>query len=290
MKPADRIKKIDLHMHTMISDGTDTPAGIIEKVRTAGIEMFSVTDHDAIKACGMIREILTADDPLFISGIEFSCKDEFGKYHILGYGYDAGALAIRSIVDKGHSMRIEKTRKRLEKLKNVFGISFEDGDIRQLFKNDNPGKPHIANLMVKYGFVDSIKQAFDNYLDKTSVPTIYIRPENAISAILESGGIPVLAHPTFGSGNELIMGDEMDKRLQRLIGYGLEGVEAYYSGFSDKLRNEMLGFAEKYSLYVTAGSDYHGTNKMVPLGDNDLDDISQGPEGLLRFLEDVKIR
>ncbi len=287
---AHEIKKIDLHMHTVISDGTDTPAEIIEKVRNAGIELFSVTDHDAIEACSMIREILTADDPLFISGIEFSCKDEFGKYHILGYGYDASASAIRSIVEKGHAMRLKKTWERLKKLKTVFGFSFEKNDIRKLFENNNPGKPHIANLMVKYGYVNSITQAFEEYLKQISIPSVHIRPENAITAILESGGIPVLAHPSYGSGDEEILGDDMDERLQRLIGFGLQGVEAYYSGFPAKLRNEILGFAEKYDLYVTAGSDYHGTNKIIPLGDNDLDDIKQGPEGLLRFLEDVKMR
>ena len=284
------IRKIDLHIHTKISDGTDSPKEIIEKVRSAGIDLFSVTDHDAIKACGLIRENLTENDPLFISGIEFSCKDPYGKYHILGYGYDNKAGPIRSIVEKGHSMRIEKTKRRLEKIKSVFGYVFSDEDVRQLFENHNPGKPHIAKLMIKYGYADSMHDAFEKYLDRISVPTVYTLPEDAIAAILESGGIPILAHPPFGNGNDLILGDEMDQRLQRLISYGLQGVEAYYSGFTEKLQNEVLGFAEKYGLYVTAGSDYHGANKLVQLGDNNLEDIKQGSDGLLRFLEDVKIR
>ncbi len=290
MTLTDEINKIDLHMHTLISDGTDTPAGILEKVRAAGIGLFSVTDHDAIKACGMIREILTGDDPLFISGIEFSCKDKLGKYHILGYGYDAEALAIRSIVEEGHNNRIRKTRERIEKLRTVFGISFDEDDLRLLFKNNNPGKPHIAKLMIKYGYADSIKQAFEEYLNKTSIPTIYIRPEKAVTAILESGGIPVLAHPSYGSGDELILGEEMDQRLRRLIGFGLQGVEAFYSGFSYKMRDEMLDFAVKYGLYVTAGSDYHGENKTIFLGDTGLGDLNEIPEGLKRFLEDVTMR
>ena len=135
-----------------------------------------------------------------------------------------------------------------------------------------------------------MQDAFEKYLNRISVPTVYTLPEDAIAAILESGGIPILAHPPFGNGNDLILGDEMDQRLQRLISYGLQGVEAYYSGFTEKLQNEVLGFAEKYGLYVTAGSDYHGANKLVQLGDNNLEDIKQGPDGLLRFLEDVKIR
>ena len=179
------MEKIDLHMHTTISDGTDTPLEIIDAVRSAGMDLFSVTDHDAISACGTIRQILADGDPGFISGIEFSCRDEYGKYHILGYGYDSEAGAIRSIVEKGHNMRIEKTGTRLEKLRNAFGISFSEEDVRWLYANHNPGKPHIAKLMKKLGYVDSISDAFDKYLNHLGVPAVYIRPEEAIEAIRE---------------------------------------------------------------------------------------------------------
>ena len=82
----------------------------------------------------------------------------------------------------------------------------------------------------------------------------------------------------------------MEERLRRLMGFGLQGVEAYYSGFTPKLQDEILGLAEKYGLYVTAGSDYHGSNKLVALGSTHLDDVSEGPEGLRRFLSQVKSR
>ena len=284
------MEKIDLHMHTTISDGTDTPLEIIDAVRSAGMDLFSVTDHDAISACGTIRQTLADGDPRFISGIEFSCRDEYGKYHILGYGYDSEAGAIRSIVERGHNMRIEKTGTRLEKLRNAFGISFSEEDVRWLYANHNPGKPHIAKLMKKLGYVDSISDAFDKYLNHLGVPAVYIRPEEAIEAIRESGGIAVLAHPFYGSGDELILGEDMDARLRYLIPFGLQGVEAYYSGFARKLREEMLAFAEKYDLYVTAGSDYHGTNKTVRLGNTGLQDVGEAVEGLHQFLADVPKR
>ena len=283
------IRKIDLHMHTNISDGTDSPEEILGEVRNAGIDLFSVTDHDAIKGCDMIRRILTDGDPAFLNGIEFSCRDEHGKYHILGYGYDPEASAIRAIVDEGHAKRIEKLGLRLQILKDNFNLNFLPEDISGLFKNPNPGKPHIANLMVKYGFAESIGDAFTRYLNQLSVPGVYIRPEHAIDTILRSGGIPVLAHPCYGSGDELIIGDEMDERLRRLIGFGLQGVEAFYSGFTPKLQAETLDFAEKYGLYVTAGSDYHGKNKLVTLNSHHLEDINDAPEGLKRFLAAVKM-
>lgn len=290
MNTEKKIGRIDLHMHTSVSDGTDSPKEIIGKVRAAGIDLFSVTDHDAVKGCDTIRALLKADDPLFISGIEFSCKDEYGKYHILGYGYDAEAEAIRSIVQYGHNIRIEKLGMRLEALRDKYGFTFSDSDIAKLYSLDNPGKPHLANLMVRYGYAKDKSEAFGEYLNRIKLPNANVRPEMAIEGILKSGGIPVLAHPSYGSGDELYTGDEMEERLKRLIGFGLRGVEAFYSGFSDKLTNEMLEFAEKYDLYVTAGSDYHGSNKLIEIGDVRLDDVSSAPEALHRFLADVPKR
>ena len=99
----------------------------------------------------------------------------------------------------------------------------------------------------------------------------------------------MLAHPPFGSGSELILGDDMDRRLRKLIGFGLRGVEGYYSGYSPKLQAETLAFAEKYGLFVTAGSDYHGSNKLVILGDTNPGAARAMPEGMRRFLEAVRV-
>ena len=95
--------RIDLHMHTTISDGTDTPEEILEQVRETGLDVFSVTDHDAILAGCRIAPLLRRADPLFVTGVEFSCRDQYGQYHILGYGYNPEARAIRRIVEKGHA-------------------------------------------------------------------------------------------------------------------------------------------------------------------------------------------
>ena len=278
-------EKLDLHMHSTVSDGTDTPAEIIERVRQAGIEMFSLTDHDAVKGCGAIREELTAADPIFITGAEFSCRDEGGKYHILGYGYDPDSEPIKAIIAMGHGLRMKKLDMRLEGLKSMFSMTFSQEDIDVLHALDNPGKPHLGLLMVRYGYAGTKEQAIKDYINKLHIRTEYIRPETAIEGILGGGGVPVLAHPSYGSGDELILGDEMDERLRRLTGYGLEGVEAFYSGFTPRLTREMLGFAEQYGLYVTAGSDYHGKNKMIPVGDSGYDPETEMPEGMRRFLD-----
>ncbi len=285
MKPDE---KIDLHMHTTVSDGTDSPEQIVARVREAGITLFSVTDHDAVKAGRIIPPLLAEGDPAFITGAEFSCRDGEGKYHILGYGYDPDAETMRELVETGHRLRIGKVRARLDFLKKEFGFSFPEEDLRRLFEQDNPGKPHIANLMVRLGYAENKDQAIREYINRIRFRNEYFRPEQAIGAILGGGGIPVLAHPSYGDGDQLVLGEEMDARLRRLMGFGLQGVEAFYSGFTPRLCREMLSFAERYGLYVTAGSDYHGQNKLIRLGDTGLDSAAEAPEGLTRFLRDVE--
>ncbi|MBR2717003.1 MAG: PHP domain-containing protein [Oscillospiraceae bacterium] len=279
---------IDLHMHTSVSDGTDTPEEIVAQVKAAGLELFSVTDHDAVKGAVMIRDALTENDPCFLTGVEFSCKDEGGKYHILGYGFDPLSRPVQRVVETGHAYRMKKVTARLDFLKTKFGFDFPKEELDRLLSLDNPGKPHIGNLMVRYGYAESKEKAISQYIDQLRFRSEYVRPEEAIQGILGGGGIPVLAHPAYGSGDELILGDAMDRRLRHLMEFGLQGVEAFYSGFTDRLRREMLAFAERYGLYVTAGSDYHGANKLVRLGDTGCVSASAGPDGLRRFLEDVR--
>ena len=182
-----------------------------------------------------------------------------------------------------------KLKRRLEYLKEKFGFEFSNEDVEALFALANPGKPHIGNLMVKYGYAKTKEEAIINYINGYKERNAYVSPEDAIAAILQGGGIPVLAHPCYGRGDELILGDEMDKRLKRLIGFGLKGVEAFYSGFTSALIKETLAFARKYDLYVTAGSDYHGKNKLVKVGDTNLSKGQKYPEGLTKFIEDVNI-
>ena len=280
-------KRMDLHIHTTVSDGTDRPEELLSKIRVGGFELFSVTDHDDIKAVRIIRPLLKECDPHFLSGVEFSCRDELGRYHILGYGYDENGDSIRSIVEKGHSMRMVKTKARLDYVQKTYGFAFPEDELRQLLSMDNPGKPHIAKLMVQHGYAESISQAIHNYINGLRIRDQFLKPDEAIQSILDAGGIPVLAHPSYGDGDEILVGDEMETRLKHVLAFGLQGVEAFYSGFTDKLRAEVLSLAEKYSLYVTAGSDYHGTNKLVRLGDTGLDHCREWPEGLTRFLSAI---
>ena len=281
------IPRADFHMHSNVSDGTDSPEQLLELVRKEGLEIFSVTDHDTLEGSKIMRSLLQPGDPKFINGIELSCQDEDGKYHILGYDYDPSASAINEIVELAHSFRESKARLRVEFVVNDLGIKLPQEEIDAFLALENPGKPQLANILVKYGYAKTKKQAIEELLNKFKYPSRYIRPEQAIEAVNRSGGISVLAHPVFGSGDQTVLGDDLEKRVRKLTGFGLMGSEAFYSEFSSEHRDMVIELADRFDLYVTAGSDYHGMNKTVQLGRNGLDQISSMPKGLKAFIERV---
>ena len=282
---------IDMHMHTVASDGTDTPEELIRAVKDAGIGLFSVTDHDALKSCVRIGELLGDNDPVFVNGVEFSCRDEYGKYHILGYGYDLNAKPILDVVEYTHNLRMQKVQKRLAALADSFRISFPEEEVEKLLSLNNPGKPHIGNLMVKYGFAKNREEAIEQFLNKIKIKgTTAIPPEDAIEAITASGGIPVLAHPIYGDGSQLLDDTELTRRISVLMRYGLRGLECYYSGFTPKEQKIMLSYADRFDLLVSAGSDYHGKNKMIFLGDTNLENTNDADIHLHRLIDELCAR
>ena len=277
------ITDIDLHLHTTVSDGTDNPEELLAAVRASGLSLFSVTDHDALDAARILPKLLTVGDPHFLSGIEFTSKDETGKCHILGYGFDPGHPAMVALAARGHKLRVKKAAARLEFLKETFGIVFPEDEVKSLLSLSGPSKAHIWTLLVKYGYAKTREEALHDYLGKMYYTGEYISAEEAISTILASGGVPVLAHPFFGSGSERIPYGRMEERVAHLIGYGLQGLEVFYSTFPEEPRQSGLALAKKYCLYATAGSDYHGANKAVKIGQTGLDPGNL-PQELLAFL------
>ena len=144
--------------------------------------------------------------------------------------------------------------------------------------------------MIKYGYAATIGEAFDKYLNQYEFSGEHVRPEDAIRAITQAGGIPVLAHAPFGSGNQRLSAEEVEGRLKRFIPCGLRGLEGFYSKYTPELQREMLCFADKYDLFVTAGSDYHGTHKTVALGETHFDVAEVYPRGLGAFLREAEGR
>ncbi len=261
--------KIDLHLHTTASDGTDTPAELVSLASGLGENcVIAITDHDTVDGLASAEDALT---PLvkLIKGIEFSCAvrgDKCFRCHIIGYGMDISNLSIISAIDEGRRKRLEKKKKRLEYLEKNFGIVFTKEELAILDKYDSVGKLHLGNLIVARGMCDNVSDAIDKYLSGYSLPDDRISAKLAISAICQAGGVAVWAHPLGGEREKRIDAEEVRKRLDVLSSFGLGGLECFYSRYTKDEAEMLVKIADEFSLSVSAGSDYHGKNKTVAFG------------------------
>ncbi len=278
--------RIDLHMHSTVSDGTDAPMHLVQKLKEKKIELFSLTDHDDFLGCQVLQDYLVDDDIHFINGIELSCEYKNQKYHILGYGYDLEAKQLPELCASVHDQRMQKLTDRIENLKNQHGIVFEQEDIDSMYRLLNPGKPHLGNMLVKYGHASNLSEAINTYLNTYEPPIPNLTPEEAIETILSCGGIPVLAHGVYGDGRQKLSATELEERVIYLKNIGLQGIECYYSTYTQQQLEFTKAIAKKYDMYATAGSDYHGKNKTIELGYTQLVD-SADDENVERFIQAV---
>ncbi len=278
--------RVDMHMHTNVSDGTDSPAELLEIVRRNGIDMFSITDHDDCEGCRMMSDILRPGDPLFVNGIEINAKEDGRKYHILGYGFDSSHEKMIALIHKVHKIRQNKVKGRIEFLAKQFGYVFPEHELDALFANRNPGKPHIGNLMVKYGYAPNRNVAIADYINRYREPQEHVTPEEAIGTILQAGGVPVLAHGLFGDGGQNLSEKELRYRVDHLSSIGLRGLECYYSGYSVQQQKITRCICEDYDLLATAGSDYHGLNKVVRPGEHGLGNEKED-DRIMKFLNEL---
>lgn len=255
---------IDLHIHSTASDGTDTPLQLVEKIKAAGIRAFALTDHDTVDGA----EELLKNPPegvTFVPGIEFSCRMDSGKCHILGYCYDTAHPAFQAALQQGAALREGKLNLRLDFLRER-GVTFPAEELDKLRRLPSVGKPHLGNLMVKYGYAASRNEAIREVLNLCPTGSSRISAETAVSAILASGGIPVWAHPLGGEGEKETGLDQFTAMLDELQGYGLRGMECYYSKYPIALCDRLAVIAQDHNLLISGGSDYHGTNKAIALG------------------------
>jgi len=257
----------DLHIHSTFSDGTDSPEELLKKVKESGVDVFALTDHDEYKGCDIIKGLLRPGDPAFIYGIEFSCRDESGKYHILGYAYDTENSEVTRLCDHTRQQRRTKLEARLEFLRQN-GYCLSEESIARLRSVNNCGKPHIVNELEAAGLIKERAEGFE-IINRRREETGFVTPEEAIRAINASNGISVLAHTPYGDGRDMLTEAETEERIVRLKQLGLMGVECGYSTYTTALGELMQRLADKHRLLVTAGSDYHGKNKKhIKIGDN----------------------
>ncbi len=266
---------IDLHMHSTASDGKDRPTVLLEKIKQLGIRCFALSDHDTVDGVREMEGLLETEPGItFIRGIEFSCISPSGKCHILGYGYDWDNPAFLDVLQKGADLRRRKLEQRLDFLRDEYHIEFEAEDVESMRRMGSVGKPHLAELMVKIGVVDSAADAINRYINHCPTLDSRLPAEEAIPAIRAAGGVSVWAHPYGGVGEKPLSDEEFQAQFKSLRDIGIQGLECCYSQYSMERVTFLEACAEEAGLCVSGGSDYHGRKKFPDLGTLNADGVS----------------
>lgn len=255
-------KIIDLHTHTNYSDGDLSPYELIRLAIEKRVGILGITDHDTldgIKQIDKTNSLIVDSGIQIIDGVELSAKVSKGRMHILGYDIDINDANINKEMEQIKDNSINSVLSIMEQIKRDYGIVFKYSDIKELVNsNHNLGRPDLAKLCVKYGYASSIQDAFDKYLieayNKTRSTSKGLSYQECIELILQSKGIPILAHPKSLELPE----KEFLILLKEMINLGLKGIEVYHSSHTEEEIKYYLEIANRYDLLISGGSDYHG--------------------------------
>ena len=254
---------IDLHIHSTASDGSFTPAEIIDHAQKLNLAAIAITDHDSIDGSREALRIGIPPSLNFLTGVEISAAHPpffpgSGSFHILGYDIHLDNRDLNQALSKLQAARKNRNPSILKRL-NKLGFQISLDEVNQEVGEGQLGRPHIAYAMVKKGFVTSIDEAFDKYLGTRGpayVDKYRIECEQAIQIIRAAGGVPVLAHPAL---LDIENDQKLDALLQNLMKIGLAGIEVYYPEHSPQQIRQYTELARKYGLLMTGGTDFHGT-------------------------------
>lgn len=261
-------QRIDLHVHSTASDGTDTPSEAVRAAAEAGLDVVALTDHD--NAQGWAEAVAALPPGLtLVRGMEISCVAQVDgravSLHLLAYLLDpdepalAGELAglresrvgrgeamVRRLVDAGHPITWER----------VFELA-DGGSV---------GRPHVARALVEAGVLPDVSAAFtpDWLADhgRYWVPKAELDPADAVRLVTGAGGVAVFAHPLASSRGAIV--DEVT--IEAMAEAGLAGLEAEHPDHPPEARRRARDIAARLDLVVTGSSDYHGSNKVQGLG------------------------
>ncbi len=253
---------IDLHVHTNMSDGTMTPAELVQYASTIGLRAIAITDHDTLDG---IEPAQSAVNDLeleleVVPGVEISADYDLGILHILGFFIRSDDSDLQKSLNFLRIERRSRISRILAKLQaqNVF---IREEEVKKIAGDGSPGRPHLANLMFRKGYVKTIQEAFERYLKKGAcayVPKVKLPAHKTLQLITDAGGIPVMAHPYSLNQNNP---DRFEEIVISLIDIGLKGIEAYYPKHTREQTRMYVRLASKLDLVVTGGTDYHGANK-----------------------------
>ena len=244
---------IDLHTHTTASDGRCTPAELVARASAAGVTVLSVTDHDTVAACDAVAAACDTAGIEFVPGIEITAVRDEADVHVLGYFLDPQSASLRAFLSEQREKRLDRVRRIILKLAG-YGLSLDADAILRPALDDptrSVGRPWVARALVAAGYVQSSNDAFTTWLSRgrpAFVPRDGAAPEGVIKRIHDAGGIASMAHPG-------LLG--RDNWIPPLVEAGLDAIEAYHTDHSPEDTARYLAMAERLTLAVSGGSDYH---------------------------------
>jgi len=260
------LTRIDLHIHSTVSDGTDTPSELMHNAAAAGLDVVALTDHDSsagwAEAAGTARTLGIT----LLPGMELTTALGSNVIHVLGYLFDPDDPALRSETERITTDRYTRAKRIVDLINREYPLSWDDV-LHQTVVGTTIGRPHIADALVAKGYVPDRPTAFADLLSPRSrfyVPHYAPDPLTGVRLIRNAGGVPVLAHPATATRGRAV--DE--NYLARLVRAGLYGLEVDHRENTEPGKDWLKSQARLYGLVQTGSSDYHGRGKANRLGEN----------------------
>ena len=258
--------RIDLHTHSVISDGTDAPAQVVAAAAQAGLDVVGLTDHDSTLGWAEAEEAVVALGVALVRGVELSCAAEHMSVHVLSYLHDPDDPALRAEMDRIRSSRVHRARTIVDRLAADMPLHWDDV-LAQTEPGATVGRPHIADALVARGHVPDRSAAFDSLLatrSKYHVPHYAIGVVRAVGLIRAAGGVPVLAHAGALARGRVVS----DATIRSMVDAGLAGLEVHHRDNPPEQRERLAELAARWGLLVTGASDYQGSGKPNLIGEN----------------------
>lgn len=252
------MKRIDLHTHSLFSDGSMTPEELVRAAKEAGLSAIALTDHDTV---GGLARAMAEGARLgveIVPGVELSTEG-ISQVHVLGYYIDKDHPALKEAFAIQQQERKRTHEKYMEKL-HEHGFDISEEDVRKVAPVGSIGRAHYAKVMMEKGYVVSVAEAFQKYLFVGApcyVKREVMTPEQGIDLIHQAGGVAFFAHPY-----QTKLSDEgIFDLMKQLKQAGLDGVEGYYSEYTPEMGEKFRGMAKQLGLMLSGGSDFHAAMK-----------------------------
>ncbi len=251
-------KYIDLHTHSLKSDGSMTPAEVVREAKKAGLSAIALSDHDTVDG---LPEAIAEGRKIgveVIPAIEFSVQSKT-ENHILGYFIDYTNPKLIQMLKEVVDLRIRRNHVTTQRL-NELGFDITLEEVRALAPNNFVGRAHFARVLMDKGYIETVKEGFDKYMSVGKYAYCEqqrLTAKDAVELIAECGGISFLAHPHLTK----LPDDELKEFLAELKGYGLCGIEGYYTDYTPEMQAKYHAIAEEMGLMISGGTDFHAAMK-----------------------------